>query len=322
MQHVVVERHRIGTRRLIGDRHREQQATRTRCRQGIARDIVGHQFGANRRGRQMQAGCKREAVGARAISADAAAQRAREDRFTCIAVPSQIGIEVIYRARRIAARQTIIVNRRRRCASRREVCIHNRETHIGCRRVTITIGYRKGGRHKAGGCRVFCRERVVPVCLHLDRARANVDGLRVVGIQRIEHQRSAANMRHRCPIGARREVKRARHCRTLIDILGRFRRRRRRIVIDIDRYGGRRGRRCSIRDGERENIRFDDGWHIGGWAGEFVCVCGNACRYVIRGHGQGAVSAGKRRGAKDEGRYRSGRAIDRHTLKIVEPIRV
>ena len=72
-------RHRVGTGRR---RHhnREQRTPRTRRRQRVAGPAVVHRLGADRPGRAVQAG-KREAVGSRAVTAQTAAQHARERRL-------------------------------------------------------------------------------------------------------------------------------------------------------------------------------------------------------------------------------------------------
>ena len=107
MQHVVQQRHRVRTRCLVRDLHREQSSARTGRRQRIRRRIPAVRHRLLTHGARLSSQTrKREAIRSSAIAAHAAGQCARERR--------QLRAHFICRACRVAIIQTVIIHRRSR----------------------------------------------------------------------------------------------------------------------------------------------------------------------------------------------------------------
>ena len=157
MQHVVQQRHRVGTRCLVRDLHLEQVCAHTRRirarrdlgRQHATHNRVRHRLLAQRRRSATERRGKREAIAACSISSHAALQHAREHRFARVRVAGQVRIQVAHRARRVATRQTVIVHRcHRLVVIRRRVRIRHLEREPGLRRVPIPIRHRERAHHR------------------------------------------------------------------------------------------------------------------------------------------------------------------------------
>ena len=148
VQHVLQQRHLVGTRGLVRDLHLKQRtraacrAGRDRGRQRVRRSIpaVRHRLLAHRRCRACQRR-KREAVRTRSVIAHAATERTRERRqsrthFACSAL-------------RVVTRQAIVVHRCcRRVVVRRRVHIHDLEAEACAGRIVIAIRHRERARHR------------------------------------------------------------------------------------------------------------------------------------------------------------------------------